>query len=110
MAEVTEIERASLPPPPTPATPAAAPPAASPRTPLHPQKKSRRARPEPLSHERRVLLMTLAAGAPAVLVSLALLLSGDYTPKVFWTLLTLILCFWLGFSFAVRGGAVATTP
>jgi nitrogen fixation/metabolism regulation signal transduction histidine kinase len=50
--------------------------------------------------------MALAAGAPAVVVSVALLLAGDYTPKVFWTLLTLILCFWLGFSFAVRGRVV----
>jgi nitrogen fixation/metabolism regulation signal transduction histidine kinase len=50
--------------------------------------------------------MALAAGAPAVAVSLALLWADDYTPKVFWTLLTLIVCFWLGFSFAVRGRVV----
>lgn len=50
--------------------------------------------------------MALAAGAPAVLVSLVLLWAGDYTPKVFWTLLTLIVCFWLGFSFAVQGRVV----
>ncbi|HYY96939.1 MAG TPA: PAS domain-containing protein, partial [Pyrinomonadaceae bacterium] len=61
---------------------------------------------EPLSHEGRVLLMTLAAGAPAVVVSLALLWVGDYTPKVFWTLGVLIACFWLGFSFAVQGRVV----
>src|SRR5438270_2267631 len=69
-------------------------------------KKTRRARREPLSHERRVLLMTLAAGAPAVVASLALLVAGDYTPKVFWTLLTLVACFWLGFSFAVQARVV----
>jgi nitrogen fixation/metabolism regulation signal transduction histidine kinase len=50
--------------------------------------------------------MALAAGAPAVLVSLVLLLVGDYTPKVFWTLATLIGCFWLGFSFAVQARVV----
>jgi two-component system nitrogen regulation sensor histidine kinase NtrY len=61
---------------------------------------------EPLSHEGRVLLMTLAAGAPAVVVSLVLLWAGDYTPKVFWTLGVLIACFWLGFSFAVQGRVV----
>jgi nitrogen fixation/metabolism regulation signal transduction histidine kinase len=61
---------------------------------------------EPLSHEGRVLLMTLAAGAPAVVVSLVLLWVGDYTPKVFWTLGVLIACFWLGFSFAVQGRVV----
>src|ERR1051325_8313276 len=55
----------------------------------HPN-KSRRAGHEPLTHEGRVLLMTLAAGAPAVLVSLVLLWVGDYTPKVFWTLGVLI--------------------
>jgi two-component system nitrogen regulation sensor histidine kinase NtrY len=61
---------------------------------------------EPLTHEGRVLLMTLAAGAPAVVVSMALLWVGDYTPKVFWTLGVLITCFWLGFSFAVQGRVV----
>ena len=61
---------------------------------------------EPSTHEARVLLMTLAAGAPAVVVSLVLLWVGDYTPKVFWTLGVLIACFWLGFSFAVQGRVV----
>src|ERR1043165_9618465 len=61
---------------------------------------------EPLSHEGRVLLMTLAAGAPAVLGSLVLLWVGGYTPKVFWTLGVLIGCFWLGFSFTVQGRVV----
>jgi nitrogen fixation/metabolism regulation signal transduction histidine kinase len=62
--------------------------------------------PEPMSHERRVLLMALAAGAPGVLVSLALLLAGGYTPKVVWTLAALVVCFWLGFAFAVQGRVV----
>src|SRR5215212_9235385 len=61
---------------------------------------------EPLTHEGRVLLMTLAAGAPAVVVSLVLLWVGDYTPKVVWTLGALVVCFWLGFSFAVQGRVV----
>jgi nitrogen fixation/metabolism regulation signal transduction histidine kinase len=66
----------------------------------------RRAAREPLTHERRVLLMALAAGAPAVVISLLLLWAGDYTPKVVWTLATLIVCFWLGFSFAVQARVV----
>ncbi|HEX8292630.1 MAG TPA: ATP-binding protein [Pyrinomonadaceae bacterium] len=66
----------------------------------------RPARPEPMAHERRVLLMALAAGAPAVLVSLILLWAGGYTPKVVWTLGALVVCFWLGFSFAVQGRVV----
>lgn len=35
-----------------------------------------------LSHDRRVLFMTLAAGFPAVLVAMLLLWFGDFTPKV----------------------------
>ena len=65
-----------------------------------------RRRREPLTHERRVLVMALAAGAPAVVVSLALLWAGDYTPKVVWTLASLVVCCWLGFSFAVQGRVV----
>ncbi|HWS87840.1 MAG TPA: ATP-binding protein [Pyrinomonadaceae bacterium] len=63
-------------------------------------------RPEPMAHERRVLLMALAAGAPGVVVSLVLLWVGGYTPKVVWTLGALVVCFWLGFSFAVQGRVV----
>jgi len=59
-----------------------------------------------LSHEQRVLLMTLAAGSPAVVVSLVMLLTGAYTPKVVWTLSVLILSFWLGFAFAVQARVV----
>src|SRR5205085_11114026 len=71
-----------------------------------PRRKSRQGRRAPFAHERGLFLLPLAAGAPAVLVSLALLVAGDYTPKVFWTLLTLIACFWLGFSFAVQARVV----
>jgi two-component system, NtrC family, nitrogen regulation sensor histidine kinase NtrY len=53
-----------------------------------------------------VLLSALLAGLPAVVVSLALLWTGDYTPKVFWTLTTLVLCSWLGFSFVARSRVV----
>src|SRR5919202_1815041 len=107
MAELTKNERAPLPPAPPPAPAPLTTPAASRRRPVSRQiKRPPARRREPLTHEARVLVMALAAGAPAVLVSLALLWAGDYTPKVFWTLLTLILCFWLGFSFAVRGRVV----
>ncbi|MGA9997801.1 MAG: ATP-binding protein [Pyrinomonadaceae bacterium] len=59
-----------------------------------------------LNHERRVLLMALAGGLPGALVALILLWSGDHTAKVEWTLTALILCCWLGFSFALRGRVV----
>jgi nitrogen fixation/metabolism regulation signal transduction histidine kinase len=50
--------------------------------------------------------MALGAGAPAVVVTLALLWVGDYTPKVVWTLAALVACCWLGFSFAVQARVV----
>src|SRR5207302_1719890 len=36
--------------------------------------------------DQRILLLALAAGFPAALVSLILLWTGDYTPRVQWTL------------------------
>ena len=53
-----------------------------------------------------VLLMALGAGLPAVIVSFALLLTGDSSPKVRWTLGALILGAWWGFSAALRGRVV----
>jgi nitrogen fixation/metabolism regulation signal transduction histidine kinase len=55
-----------------------------------------------LSHDRRILLMALAAALPGALISLIFLWTGDYTPKVQWTLTVLILAFCLGFAFALR--------
>lgn len=54
----------------------------------------------PGQHENRVLLTALAAGLPAVAVSLWMLRATE--PKVQWTLGLLILGFWLGFGFSVR--------
>lgn len=55
------------------------------------------------NHERRVLAYTLLAGLPAALVALVLLWTGDFTPKVQWTLTVFILLFLWGFAAAVRG-------
>lgn len=55
-----------------------------------------------VSFETRVLLLTLGAGAPGALIGLILLWTGDFTPKVEWTLTVFVICFWLGFSFALR--------
>lgn len=46
--------------------------------------------------------MALAAGLPAVLVSMIILWTGDYTPKVQWTLGVLIIGAWWAFSAAVK--------
>jgi len=55
-----------------------------------------------LSHDGRVFLMALAAGFPAVAVALGLVWTGDHTPKVEWTLTTLVVSTWLGFAFSAR--------
>src|SRR4029453_4884 len=55
-----------------------------------------------LSHDRRILLMAVASALPGALISLIFLWTGDYTPKVQWTLTVLIVTFCLGFAFALR--------
>jgi two-component system, NtrC family, nitrogen regulation sensor histidine kinase NtrY len=63
-------------------------------------------KPGPLRHEHRILLMGLAAGLPGVAVALILLWTGDFYPKVQWTLTVFIAAFWLGFGFAAEGAVV----
>jgi PAS domain S-box-containing protein len=55
-----------------------------------------------LSFDRRLLYMVLLAGLPAVLAAMILLWIGDYAPKTQWTLLLVILSFWLGVALSVR--------
>src|SRR6187399_474393 len=56
-----------------------------------------------LSHDRRILLMAFASALPGALISLIFLwMTGDYTPKVQWTLTVIIVTFCLGFAFALR--------
>jgi nitrogen fixation/metabolism regulation signal transduction histidine kinase len=55
-----------------------------------------------LSHEQRILYLTLAAGLPGVLVALMILWGGDYSAKVQWTLTVFIVVIWWGFSLAVK--------
>src|SRR6476659_3278403 len=55
-----------------------------------------------LSHDRRILLMAFASALPGAAISLIFLWTGDFTPKVQWTLTVLILAFCLGFAFALR--------
>jgi len=59
-------------------------------------------RPRALRFDRRILLLSLAAGLPAALVALVLLWTGDYSPKVEWTLTVVIFSVWIGCSFSVR--------
>ncbi|HEY4301122.1 MAG TPA: ATP-binding protein [Candidatus Didemnitutus sp.] len=55
-----------------------------------------------IAHEQRVFYYTLLSGLPAVVVAMTLLLTGDFTPKVQWTLGLLIGCFWFGYAMFVR--------
>lgn len=59
-----------------------------------------------VSHERRVLLFAVLAGAPGGLVSLILLWTGDFSLRTQWTLSVLIVGLWLGFAFAARNHMV----
>lgn len=55
-----------------------------------------------LTHDQRILIYTLLAGVPAVVVAMVYLWSGGHAPRVEWTLTLLIVGFWLGFAAAVR--------
>src|SRR5215471_17416893 len=55
-----------------------------------------------LSHDRRLFFMALIAALPAVVVSLTLLWTGSFTPRVQWTLTALILVVWLAFVSEIR--------
>ena len=55
-----------------------------------------------LTHDRRVLLLALSAGAPGAIVALVLLWSGPYSAKVAWTLTLAILALWLGITAVLR--------
>ena len=55
-----------------------------------------------LNHERRVFVLSLVAGLPAVIASLVLLRLGDYSTKVTWTVGTLIVGCWLIVSLVIR--------
>jgi two-component system, NtrC family, nitrogen regulation sensor histidine kinase NtrY len=55
-----------------------------------------------LTHESRVMVMALASGVPALATALGFLFAGNHTARTQWTLTPLLVCFWLGFCFALR--------
>ena len=57
-------------------------------------------RPQP--HDVRIFLLSLLAGLPAVLATLGLLVAGDYSAKITWTVGTVVVVVWLVVSAAVR--------
>ena len=55
-----------------------------------------------MTHDRRVFLLAAAAALPAMATSLVLLWTGDFTPKLRWTLTALIVGGFLAFTQALR--------
>jgi len=55
-----------------------------------------------LPHEQRIFYYALLSGLPALIVAGSLLYTGDFTPKVQWTLGLLIVGCWFGFALAAR--------
>ena len=55
-----------------------------------------------LRFEDRITLHAMAGGTAGVAVALILLWTGDFTPKVQWTLTLLVAGCWLGFALALR--------
>ena len=48
-----------------------------------------------LSHDRRIFLLALLAGGPAVATALILIWTGSFTTRSQWTLTIVIVGFWL---------------
>src|SRR6266511_837541 len=55
-----------------------------------------------LAYESHIVLLAFSAGLPGSVCALVLLWTGDFTPKVQWTLTLLIAVLWLGFTAALR--------
>ena len=55
-----------------------------------------------IPHEQRIFYYALFAGLPGLIVASSLLFTGDFTPKVQWTLGLGMFIFWLGFALSVR--------
>ena len=56
--------------------------------------------------ENRLALMALAAGFPAIVLSLILLWTAAYSSQTRWTLTLILVLVWLGFSFGLRGKVI----
>ncbi|MGH9490489.1 MAG: sensor histidine kinase [Terriglobales bacterium] len=59
-----------------------------------------------MRHDRKLFVLALLAGLPAVVVALALLWTGQHSTRLEWTLSLLIVACWLGFAEALRSRAV----
>jgi two-component system, NtrC family, nitrogen regulation sensor histidine kinase NtrY len=66
----------------------------------------RRPKTHRLSHENRILVLTLASGSAGLLLALILLWTGEHDPGTRGSLTFLLLLIWLGFAFAARSAVV----
>ncbi|HKD20166.1 MAG TPA: PAS domain-containing sensor histidine kinase, partial [Thermoanaerobaculia bacterium] len=57
---------------------------------------------KPLTHDRRIVLLSAAAALPAAATALGILWFGDYSSKVRWTLTVFVVLAWLAFTQAMR--------
>jgi two-component system, NtrC family, nitrogen regulation sensor histidine kinase NtrY len=85
-----------------PRGPTAAAGASGPEPRARPPRRSKRH----LSHENRILLLTLASGASGVVLALVLLWTGDHEPTTRWTLTFLLVLVWVGFAFGLRSAVI----
>jgi two-component system nitrogen regulation sensor histidine kinase NtrY len=60
----------------------------------------------PLTYERRVQVLALAAGLPGSLIALILLWTGNHSSSTAWTLTLFICILWLGFALSARNRVV----
>ena len=61
---------------------------------MAPPRGSDRRRRRRLTYERRITLLAVLAGAPGVALALLLLWTGDYSPRLQWTLTVLVFVAW----------------
>jgi two-component system, NtrC family, nitrogen regulation sensor histidine kinase NtrY len=61
---------------------------------------------KPLLHERRILLLALAAGLGSTIIALVLLWVGPYSSKLQWTLTVIMVIAWLSFAFSAQSRVV----
>ena len=59
-----------------------------------------------LTHDQQIFVFAILAALPGALTSLIILWTGDYTPKVQWTLTVVIVGFLLGFAASLRNRVV----
>jgi nitrogen fixation/metabolism regulation signal transduction histidine kinase len=57
---------------------------------------------KPASHERQITILALVTGLPALVVAVVLLWTGDFAPRVQWTVTIALALFSLGCAFALR--------